>query len=330
MASQVPSSVLASLGFSADLERDYQRLLAMTGGEAAAVAASLGRTPEGLLDDIAPLVDRGIVSVRDGRIHVLGPAETAAALIAQQGAAASEAGVTLANLATAVPLLFAAQSRPAPGDVDELRAIAGEVTSGGDPLSLLTGLVSGSRGDLRWFRPDAWRMSRESAMTKLVGDAIASGRQSRAIYPAIVLQEAPDVLRARAAAGEQVRLVADLPTRLLVIGDTHAVLPEPLGAADEPRVLVRQPSLVLALTMLFELTWDLASPVPGLDHGEARPDLRRFLLEAMAEGAQDEQIARTLGISLRTVRRRVAALMAELGADSRFQAGVEAVRRGWL
>ena len=43
-----------------------------------------------------------------------------------------------------------------------------------------------------------------------------------------------------------------------------------------------------------------------------------------------KQIARTLGISLRTTRRRVAALMAELGADSRFQAGVEAVRRGWL
>ena len=43
-----------------------------------------------------------------------------------------------------------------------------------------------------------------------------------------------------------------------------------------------------------------------------------------------EQVARTLGLSLRTVRRRVAALMTELGADSRFQAGVEAARRGWL
>jgi DNA-binding NarL/FixJ family response regulator len=35
-------------------------------------------------------------------------------------------------------------------------------------------------------------------------------------------------------------------------------------------------------------------------------------------------------MSLRTVRRRVAEVMAELGADSRFQAGVEATRRGWL
>ena len=70
--------------------------------------------------------------------------------------------------------------------------------------------------------------------------------------------------------------------------------------------------------------------MPSLDRGEARPDLRRFLLRQLASGAQDEQIARTLGISLRTVRRRVADLLIELGVDSRFQAGVEAVRRGWL
>ena len=45
---------------------------------------------------------------------------------------------------------------------------------------------------------------------------------------------------------------------------------------------------------------------------------------------KDEQIARELGLSLRTVRRRVAEVLDELGATSRFQAGVEAVRRGWV
>jgi DNA-binding NarL/FixJ family response regulator len=47
-------------------------------------------------------------------------------------------------------------------------------------------------------------------------------------------------------------------------------------------------------------------------------------------GAKDETIARQLGVSLRTVRRRVAELMDELGASTRFQAGMEAVRRGLL
>jgi DNA-binding NarL/FixJ family response regulator len=57
---------------------------------------------------------------------------------------------------------------------------------------------------------------------------------------------------------------------------------------------------------------------------------QRLLLSQLAGGAKDEQIARALGLSVRTVRRRVAELLVELGADSRFQAGVEAVRRGWI
>ena len=76
-------------------------------------------------------------------------------------------------------------------------------------------------------------------------------------------------------------------------------------------------------------------PVPGLSglpsHVEAGWRIeRRLLLDLLAAGRRDEQIARELRLSVRTVRRRVAAIMQELGAESRFQAGVEAVRRGRL
>ena len=209
--------------------------------------------------------------------------------------------------------------------MEHVQPLDGELSSGGNPLQLLTTIIDETTGDLLWLRPDAWRMPRESAMAKVVSEAVASGRRSRAIYPVRALQEAPDTLRARARAGEQVRVISDLPTRLFVIGSTHAILPEPLGFADEPRLLVRQPALVESLILLFELMWDRAAPVPDLDLGEARPDLRRFLLQQLASGAKDEQIARALGISLRTVRRRVASLLIELGVDNRFQAGVEAV-----
>jgi DNA-binding CsgD family transcriptional regulator len=138
------------------------------------------------------------------------------------------------------------------------------------------------------------------------------------------------VLQARARQGEQVRVIDEMPTRMLVIQGTHVVLPEPLGFADEPRLLVRQPALVGAMELLFEAYWDQASPVPDLDVRRPRVDLRGNLLRQLAAGAKDEQIARTLGLSLRTVRRRVAELLIELGVDTRFQAGVEAVRRGWL
>jgi DNA-binding NarL/FixJ family response regulator len=52
------------------------------------------------------------------------------------------------------------------------------------------------------------------------------------------------------------------------------------------------------------------------------------LLDALASGSEDEAAARALGMSLRTYRRRVAELMAAVGATSRFQAGLRARELG--
>ncbi|MFJ2033269.1 LuxR C-terminal-related transcriptional regulator [Streptosporangium sp. NPDC087985] len=50
------------------------------------------------------------------------------------------------------------------------------------------------------------------------------------------------------------------------------------------------------------------------------------VLQLLAQGCTDEAVARTLDVSLRTVRRVTADLMARLGARSRFQAGLNASR----
>ena len=65
---------------------------------------------------------------------------------------------------------------------------------------------------------------------------------------------------------------------------------------------------------------------------QQHPDYQKYLESPDYQKFQELQklIEGKLGLSLRTVRRRVADLMTELGADSRFQAGVEAARRGWL
>ena len=146
--------------------------------------------------------------------------------------------------------------------MEDLGALDGELSAGGNALQLLTDLIESSKGDLLWWRPDAWLLPRESAISVVVGRAVASGRLSRAIYPLRALHEAPDVLQARARQGEQVRVIDEMPTRLLVIRGTHAILPEPLGFADEPRLLVRQSAIVGALTLLFEAYWDQATPCP--------------------------------------------------------------------
>ncbi len=324
------SSVFSALGFTPQQERLHRQALALNGADVVTVAAACQCTPGQLIADLGSLIGLGIVRLELGRVHVLSETQTISRMLTVHADEVNRSKERLDALAASIPFLAAASVRPGPGEVDDITPLDGEQSSGGNPLALLTALIEQSRGDLLWWRPDAWRIPRESAMAKVVAAAVASGRRSRAIYPALALHEAPDALVARAEAGEQIRIVPELPTRLVILGETHAILPEPLGSADEPRLLIRQPALVASLTMLFELMWERASPVPSLDRGAARPDLRRLLLLQLADGAKDEQIARTLGLSLRTVRRRIADLLIELGVDSRFQAGVEAVRRGWL
>ncbi len=330
MAVDVPSSVLTSLGLTREAERLYYQVAPMSGKTIDRVAELLLLGRDELLAQLGPLVDLGLVSFTGEKVVVPPMALVVADLVGEESSRATTVASRLDALAWAVPHLVAAATRPAETDVSETRALEGELSSGGNPLELIGQMLRTSRGDMLWLRPDAWAMPRESAVSQVLAEAMAGGRKSRAIYPVRALNEAPDVLRTRARLGEQIRVISELPTRMFILGDAHAVLPEPLGYADEPRVHIRQRSVVAALTYWFEALWATATPVPALDTGEARPDLRRFLLEQLVAGAQDEAIARKLGISLRTVRRRIAALMTELGVDTRFQAGVEAVRRGWL
>lgn len=324
-----PATVLTALGFSVGLDLIYQRLRSQTGRELTRVAASMLRTPQELLDELAPLIDAGIVSVEGGTVEVAAPVEVLRIMLTAQSAQAERAQRGLDDITTAIGMLGADESRRVPGELEFSQPLEGEVATGGDIFGLVKSLVLRGSGDLLWLRPDQWRSPREDRRIALIAAAIAQGRRSRAIYPVRALHDAPTELAGRVAAGEEVRVLPELATRLLVIGDSHAVMPEPLGLADAPLSVVRQRGVVEAMTLWFELLWERAA-VPDLELREPRVDLRQFLLEQLAAGAHDEQIARKLGISLRTVRRRVAALMTELGADSRFQAGVEAARRGWI
>jgi DNA-binding NarL/FixJ family response regulator len=137
-----------------------------------------------------------------------------------------------------------------------------------------------------------------------------------------------------------------LPCRMVIIDEAIAVAAGQGTASRGVAMVVEEPVLVQGLLSLFEATWAACPPAtpdyrtpdhpmpdqpapdyPTPDH--LTPD-ERNLLERMAAGRTDESIARLLGISDRQVRRRIAHLLRRLGAPSRFAAGAEAVRRGWL
>lgn len=144
-----------------------------------------------------------------------------------------------------------------------------------------------------------------------------------------VLLEQDGANAGRTLAGADVRRVRRVPTRMLIADRRVAlVLPPAEAAASAPGVAVAHAALLGVLTEHFELLWEMTAR-PGV---MAEPPRRGDgeILTLLAGGLTDDAVAARVGSSARTVRRRVAALMREAGASTRFQAGVEAVRRGWL
>ncbi|SDG09829.1 regulatory protein, luxR family [Lentzea fradiae] len=132
------------------------------------------------------------------------------------------------------------------------------------------------------------------------------------------------------AAGERARVTPTLPFKLAVV-DTHAaVLPVVNGDVIDKVLLVRPSPLLDVLRSTFELYWDKGIPFSPGGIYAAESGVDPNLLGLLAAGLTDESIARQLGLAPRTVQRRVRQLMDRCGAQTRFQAGVQAMRRGWL
>ena len=110
----------------------------------------------------------------------------------------------------------------------------------------------------------------------------------------------------------------------VIVDDRTTVL---AGEAERDGVTVAD--VVRGVAALYEAAWRAATPLASYDAQIAEiRDLAPKVLDLLNSGCKDESAARTLGLSVRTYRRRVAELMAALGAESRFQAGVRARELG--
>lgn len=158
------------------------------------------------------------------------------------------------------------------------------------------------------------------------------GVRFRSIYATEVLDDPGWVARltAMGGRGEQARVLPNVPVKLLIVDGTTAILPLAADKHSRPEaraVVVSDSALTGALQALFEQLWNQAVPL-RLSEPDG-DDPVATLLKLLATGMKDEAIARHLGISGRTLRRRIAQVQEQLGASSRFQAGLQAARRGW-
>jgi DNA-binding Lrp family transcriptional regulator len=311
--------MLEALGISQFAESVYRALLADPGRTATELARALGKSVKATRRAVAELEELGLVTRAPGRPVRLLAARPDAAIDLLVARRQSE----LTTLQVNARALAAEMSGPRQPD-ELLEILVGQRAVGHRYRALVRGC---ERELLVIDRPPyaaPVEPSEEEVTTRLSDDVVVRG-----LYAPESL-EPPGALEAVQRAiekGEQSRIHPKLPMKLAIADRSVALLPLVLEDMVENALVVRKCALLDALVVLFELLWEQSSPVvPG--PVAAQPDIG--LLTLLAAGAKDETIARQLGISPRTVTRRVAELLDQLGARTRFHAGVLAARNGWL
>ncbi|MCP2295704.1 regulatory protein, luxR family [Nocardia amikacinitolerans] len=177
-------------------------------------------------------------------------------------------------------------------------------------------------------------IERENQQYLLKRARIGEGIRYQTLYQDTIYQDAERLRHALStnASGAQARTLPEPPFKLIIVDDERANLvlhaderrPDPMGLR-----FTGSPALRL-LVRTFDVLWSLAAPISVNPSADELDDRDKAILTLMGLGATDDTIARRLGMSRRTVVRRTARLLERLGASTRFQAGVQATRRGWL
>ncbi len=129
--------------------------------------------------------------------------------------------------------------------------------------------------------------------------------------------ELHDLIDAARQTGVEFRRSGQVHSWMHVDAPSLVAIPVWWGSGSpESALAIRTPPVVTALDLLFDRLW--AESHPWAEEDEPWADVVRLL----AQGLTDDAVARALGITARTVRRRVAEAMADLNATSRFTLGM--------
>jgi DNA-binding CsgD family transcriptional regulator len=285
------------------------------------------------IEELDDLVEEGAAEPLLERLHTLG-------LVAAQGARWSATPPNAAlqvllsdrarALAQARRYVVELTSRFSQGDT-ELPAMVEVIYGREEIIRRFQELQLASRHQFRACDAPPYPADDAAVVNAMEVDQLRKGLRFRILYDRRALDIPGRLadLDAGVAAGEQAR-VADVPVKMTIFDDTAAILPLRSPPDVESRLVVYHPVLLDALSTLFEMYWDRGLPLhAGAGTGEPSA-AERHLLVLLVGGLTDQEIAAQLGISDRTVRSRVRAMMARLDAATRFQAGFQAVLRGWI
>lgn len=185
--------------------------------------------------------------------------------------------------------------------------------------------VSCAANDLWTF---AWQHGTSDAPERVAGTHHRGPVRVRKIYRAATLLDpvaAHHLAVRRDQYGADIRVTTDEINETIILDRRIVILAGDRTAGQRSYSVITQPDAVHGVSSLFEAAWRSATELAAYDAGIA--DIRALapqVLDLLGQGVKDETAARSLGLGVRTYRRRVAELMDALGARSRFQAGVRA------
>ena len=312
--------ILAPLDVTAFDEKVYRELLSVSEATARELASRLGCGPDRLVGALDRLRARGLVSRLSGRPRRYAAAEPDVAL--ETLIRDRELGLTrLRTAAAEMTVLFRKERAGQAGAV--------EIVTGRDEVARrFLRLQHAVRADMRMLDRPPYVLA---ATNPVEPSALQRGVRWRAVYAPEALEQpgALDDIHKMASLGEQARVAGGIPVKLAIADHDAALVTVHMEQATSEAALVYSSALLDALIQFFEFTWEQAAPL-GADPQSPLAEEDRRLLTLLLAGLKDDAIARQLGLSTRTMRRRMKNLMDLLGADNRFQAGAQAVRRGWI
>jgi sugar-specific transcriptional regulator TrmB/DNA-binding CsgD family transcriptional regulator len=318
------ASLLGGLGVSATEEATYRALLRVGPAPLATLAERAKISTEALRRLVPSLEELGLVSRLPGRPLRLSPTPPGVAIDALAARRQDE----VASSRAAASVLMAEDAIHAAEGPEELL----EVVTGGEAIAQRFYQLheTAQHEVLGLVRPPfAIDVSRPNVAQEA---AMRRGVMVRCIYDPSAFDE-PRMLAnvQRVIAKGEVARIAEAPTKLTVIDAKFALLPLTSHEVSVDSALVVHSSALLdALVSLFEALWRPAAP---LDLSRSAPQAARHnvleqdIVSLLASGMQDEAVARQLGISARTLQRRLQTLFDQLDSRTRFQAGYRAALR---
>ncbi|MFJ9249577.1 helix-turn-helix transcriptional regulator [Streptomyces sp. NPDC101776] len=325
-AGQTPAaSPWAAVGVSAYDELVYGSILHQPDAGAGGWALLTGGTPAELREACNRLLTLGLLQPPDsmGGLRAVDPRVAIRALIRRRETESELVAATAEEMATAYE---AGLLREEPSRLIEVASGEGAIAA------RLEEMYARAEHEVCLFDTPPY-LAPPAPQVDLQADLLKRGIVSRGIYAATALEDPNALSRAwnMVELGEQARVLPSVPLKLLVVDGRRALLPLTSSAAGGYcAVVVWHSAVTEALQKLFELAWRQATPLGrAAGNGELSED-EEALTRLLAAGLKDEAVARHLGVSLRTLRRRVSDLQERLGAASRFQLGLRAAQRGWL